>query len=226
MRIEHISDTHGFHNQLQLKGADILIHTGDATNYRDQYRNHNEFLNFFSWFREISSNYLLTMFIPGNHDSYIFENESLVKKMFEDVGIEFMHKREVIVDGLKFYGDSIMPRFGDWCYMTDRSKTNKHWEQIPIDTNVLLTHTPPKGILDLSERRDRTLEFCGDSALLKRVQKLPELKAHLYGHIHDNNDCKNNGIINRDNVIFSNASCVVDGKFDKGIINHGNILTI
>lgn len=226
MEIEHISDTHGFHEQIKLKGADVLVHTGDCTNYHDQYRNHHEFHKFIKWFERVSKNYSLTIFIPGNHDSFIFHNEKEVRKLMESMGIEFLHKKSITFQGLNFYGDSTCPRFGDWYYMTDRRKTNRHWEQIPFNTNVLLTHTPPKGILDLAENRKHNVELCGDSALLKTIKKLPDLQCHMFGHIHNNHDIENNGILKRDGIYFSNASLVVDGQFDKGIQNRSNIIQL
>ena len=42
-----ISDTHGYHGYLDIpENVDVLIHCGDATNYRDQYKNKVEFDNF------------------------------------------------------------------------------------------------------------------------------------------------------------------------------------
>lgn len=226
MKIEHITDTHGHHEGLELKGADILCFTGDCTNQHDQFTNHYEFVKFYNWLKDIRDAYSLVIFIPGNHDSYVFHNERSVREMMKDDGIEFLHKESLMVQGLKFYGDSICPRFGNWHYMTDRSKTNKHWELIPNDVDVLLTHTPPKGILDLTERQDHTLEMCGDSALRKRIKVLPKLNLHMFGHIHDCRNVENHGILKRDGVIFSNATSVIDGQFDRGVVNHGNIIEL
>ena len=40
MKILHISDTHGFHNLLTIpKDIDMVIHSGDSTNYKDLYKN-------------------------------------------------------------------------------------------------------------------------------------------------------------------------------------------
>ena len=146
--------------------------------------------------------------------------------MFKDIGVDFLNKDEVVIDGVKFYGDPITPTFGDWCYMTARNKTVKHWELTPQDVNVLLTHGPAKGILDLTEDFNHLLKMCGDGALGKRIKQLPELKVHLFGHVHSSKECKNNGILIRDGIQFSNASAVVDGKFDLGIVHHGNIIEL
>ena len=53
---------------------------------------------------------------------------------------------------------------------------------IPSDTNILITHSPPKGILDFDES---TGEHLGSWYLKERVEELENLKAHIFGHIHE-----------------------------------------
>lgn len=225
MKILHISDTHGLHHQLNIKNdIDVLAFTGDESNHRDPYRNEAEFYDFAQWFIDLPIKHKL--FIVGNHSTYIFHNEKIVRDLFQKNNITWLHKSSVVIDGIKFYGDGISPRFGDWVYTTDRAKTNKHWDLIPEDTQVLLTHTPPKGILDISENRLHEIELVGDSALWKRVQKLSLLKANLFGHIHNYKDIINTGTRTVDKVVFSNATAVTDAKFNEGITFHGNIIEI
>ncbi len=54
---------------------------------------------------------------------------------------------------------------------------------IPEDTHVLITHGPPRGILDLT--RGYPAEHVGCEDLLARIQHLSSLKAHIFGHIHE-----------------------------------------
>lgn len=225
LRVLHISDTHGFHDLLNIpQDIDVLAFTGDESNRRDPYFNESEFYDFAQWFAEIPIKHKL--FIVGNHSTYIFHNEKTVKELFQKNNITWLHKESITIDGIKFYGDGISPRFGDWVYTTDRAKTKKHWDLIPEDTQILLTHTPPKGILDITENRNHEIELVGDSALWKKVTKLPLLKAHLFGHIHNNKDIINTGTRTINNVIFSNATAVTDAKFNEGITFHGNIIEI
>lgn len=226
MKILHISDTHGHHRKLKLQEADILVYTGDESNQRSQFLNHTEFIDFFNWLSEVRGNFKRVLFVPGNHSTWIYHNEKEARRLFKSIDVDFLNKDEVVIDGIKFYGDPIMPRFGDWCYMTDRAKTVRHWDLIPTDVDVLLTHTPPKGVLDLSEDRYHSIEMCGDSALYKKILKLPNLKLHCFGHIHHNHGIRNNGILNLDGVLFSNATAVIEGKFDLGIVYHGNIIEL
>jgi Icc-related predicted phosphoesterase len=106
--------------------------------------------------------------------------------------------------------------------MKARGKIYMVWDQIPEDTDILITHGPPKGILDLTYRRDNAVDVCGDSSLLKRVMKL-DLKLMCFGHIHNCKDLTNAGIkkIFGKETIFSNGSCVTDGKWGQ-LSSHGN----
>lgn len=72
-------------------------------------------------------------------------------------------------------------------------------ESFPDDTQVLITHGPPHGILDKLPGSEGDCVGC--EALLGRVQTLPSLKLHVYGHIH----CSH-GKVQRNGVQFVNAS--------------------
>lgn len=56
----------------------------------------------------------------------------------------------------------------------------KHWEKIPLNTDVLITHGSPYGILDYTKYKMNV----GCEELLKKV-KLIKPKCHLFGHIHE-----------------------------------------
>ena len=70
------------------------------------------------------------------------------------------------------------------------------WKKIPDDTQILLTHSPPKGILD----RNIDGESQGCEKLLERVQEINPL-VHIFGHIHESY-----GIFPTSSTIFINAS--------------------
>ena len=135
----------------------------------------------------------------------------------------------VNIDGVKFYGTPITPTFGQWAFMKARDKTHHVWEAIPEDTGVLIVHGPPKSIRDLSYDRHGQLEFCGDNALLKRCMALKHtLKYMCFGHIHNMDGVLNQGTSTfaTTQTVFSNAACVDDGRFDRGLTSFGNVLEI
>lgn len=224
MRIWHISDTHGYHDLLTVpEGIDLIIHTGDCSNNKEASLNESEVFNFIDWFKALPG---LKLFVPGNHDTSI--ERGLVRDSdFLNANIMMLNHSDVVLDGIKFFGSPYTPSFGNgWAYNIKREKLNRYWDQIPEDTNVLLTHGPPKGILDLTENRDYSLEQCGDGALYKKIQKLPNLTHNLFGHIHSFKSCINHGIRFVNNITYSNACILEDGGFVRGPINNGNEIII
>jgi len=224
VRIWHISDTHTYQGQLIIpEGIDLAIHSGDATNYRDPIRNESEMWAFLEWYAalEIPNK----VFVCGNHDTSV--ERGLVKaEQIRDLGITYLFNETVEIDGYKIWGSPHTPTFGEWAFMKARNKIYQVWDSIPDDTDIIVTHGPPKGILDITNRHNNLQEQCGDSALLKRILAI-EPTLVCYGHIHS---CK--GIYNAGtkqiagcSTLFSNGSCASDGVWGKAT-SHGNILTI
>ena len=78
-----------------------------------------------------------------------------------------LHQSACVVEGLKIFGT----RF---CWPKQQWEINEHWSQIPKDTDILVTHGPPQGILDGGS---------GCGALLGVIRKIrPRLV--VFGHIH------------------------------------------
>jgi Icc-related predicted phosphoesterase len=164
------------------------------------------------------------IYVAGNHDTSIAVG--LVKpRFFENNGIIYLQDQEVVIDGVKFYGSPWTPSFGNWGFMKKRHKLHDIWTQIPEDTDVLITHGPPKGVRDLTLNRDNELEQVGDISLVKRIVNL-KLKLHCFGHIHDTDGIRNQGTSKYSGIptIFSNAACVTDGKNE--ITSFGNRINL
>jgi len=69
---------------------------------------------------------------------------------------------------------------------------------IPENTDVLVTHGPPFGVLD----KNYNQMHCGCKSLLQRVMQVRP-KLHIFGHIHEGY-----GVEAREGVTFMNASSV------------------
>ena len=219
-KIWHISDTHCLHHNLNMpKDIDLVIHTGDASNWRDPFRNESEVINFLEWYAKLPIENKI--FCAGNHDTSI-EKGLVTKNLMEDMGIHYLYCDSIEIRGLKIWGAPYVPTYGDWAFMKNRQKIAKVWNEIPDDADILVTHGPPKGILDLTYDRDNKVKLCGDSALLKRVLAL-DIKLVCFGHIHNCKDLTNSGTkqIFGKKTIFSNATCVNDGKWGQ-LSSHGN----
>ena len=76
----------------------------------------------------------------------------------------------------------------------DGNKDNGNNNKVPEDTDILITHGPPKFILD------KCPESVGCEALLRRVKKI-QPKIHCFGHIHEGH-----GYVKHWNTQFINAS--------------------
>jgi Icc-related predicted phosphoesterase len=217
--------THTYHDLLKVpKGIDMIIHSGDCSNPRDPYNNEPEVREFIDWYKELSPKYKI--YVAGNHDSSI-EKKLVTKKDFEDNGIIYLENDYVAIEGIKIFGSPYTPNFGNWSFMRDRNKLDRFWcNAIHDDTDIVITHGPPKGILDKSENRDGLMECCGDKSLLNKLLQV-QPAYHLFGHIHNGGSIVNAGLqkLSIYDTFFSNGSVVTDRKFGK-LSSNGNILVI
>lgn len=225
IKVWHISDTHTFHGLLEIPNdVDIVIHSGDATNPKNPHLNRAEMENFIEWYAELTIP--TKIFVAGNHDTSI-EKKLITRKEFEERSIIYLENETINILGLNIWGSPTTPAFGEgWAFNKRRDKLHAHWSKIPEDTDIIIVHGPPKGILDSSYDRSYKMEFCGCEALRKRINVVkPKLVA--FGHIHNCEDIINSGTrtIPYLNTIFSNGSVVTDGKFGR-LSSNGNIIEI
>jgi Icc-related predicted phosphoesterase len=225
MKIWHISDTHGYHDLLKVPdGIDMVIHSGDCSNPRDPYNNEPEVREFIHWYKNLPIKHKI--YVAGNHDTSIEKGLVSVSQFYE-YNIHYLENDYVDIEGIKIFGSPNTPNFGNWAFMKDRAKLERHWKlAIHEECDIIVTHGPPKGMLDLSVNRDHKLEFCGDKSLLNRVLEI-QPAYHLFGHIHNTGDIVNAGIqkLSTHNTWFSNGSVVTDRKF--GILtSNGNIFKL
>lgn len=196
LKIVAISDTHNRHRELkELKrlnldgdlvndaSGDIIFHTGDATNEGGL----SEVESFLEWFGSLDFKH--KVFVPGNHDWLFERNPQLGRELCEKHGVTLLMHESVEIEGVKIFGSPWTPRFFDWAFnacrtLTEATSTGRPWlfdlwEQIPADTNILLTHGPAYGILDATPRG----ELVGCEWLLNKIREIkPDI--HICGHIH------------------------------------------
>jgi len=217
-----ISDTHSYHDLLTVpEDIDMVIHAGDSTNPYGWVQNQPEFEAFYEWFVYLPIQY--KVLIAGNHDAWATKKYNVDR--VKESGIHYLEHEYVELAGLKIFGSPYTPNFGEWHFMKDRSKLDEYWKQVPENLDILVTHGPPKGILDLSRNRDNVLEYCGDQALFNRVVGDIKPKYHVFGHIHNFEDCINQGRRIYKDITFINASVVTDRQF--GVLSsNGEIIDV
>jgi len=224
IKILHFGDTHGNHRKLEVpEDIDIAIFSGDAGTYRDAYMNEPIVRDFIDWYYGLDIPHKIM--IAGNHDSAI-ESNLITKGDISRRNIIYLENEDVTIKGIKIWGSPYTPSFNNWSFNKARHKLHEIWDHIPKDTDILVTHGPPKGVLDLTENRDGSLEMCGCANLFRQVYQRVKPKYHLFGHIHNryNAEYHNTGLLKIANcdTIFSNGSVCKDGQMSK-TFNNGNI---
>jgi Icc-related predicted phosphoesterase len=194
MKMVAVSDTHGSHDYLGVPDGDVLIHCGDAE--LSDWGRYNSFLR---WFDSQPHDHKL--FVPGNHDFLMQTNTFNCVLDFEKHGIYTLIDKEHVIDDVKFYGSPWTPMFNNWAFMKSEKYLKSHWDSIPEDTNVLITHGPAYG---LGDAITRTTKHLGSKSLEKRLRKLPNLDYHFFGHIHSSS-----GILNDEETGFVSCNCSV-----------------
>ena len=197
MKIITISDSHGQHHDLKLPSGDMLIHAGDVTSSGTK----TQVLDFLQWYGAL--NYKYKIFIAGNHDFYFEQaGPEEIKQLIPD-DVIYLNDSGVVINGLHIWGSPVQPWFYDWAFNKQRGAAiRQHWELIPMDTDILITHGPAHSVLDLTQGNE--LAGCFD---LLEVIKEVKPKVHVSGHIHEGY-----GQINLFGVKFINAS-VLDENY-------------
>ena len=203
MKIWFISDTHTRHQQLQIPSVDVVIHAGDEAKEHDPALNAAEARAFFDWYQGLPIPHKL--FVPGNHSVAL--ERGLIKPA-DYPGICFLIHEATKIEGWKVFGSPYTPRFFDWAYMKARQKLEPVWASVPEDVDILVTHGPPKGVLDLTIDRDsKGLVQVGCNALRRHVDQRIRPRIHAFGHLHDEIGISNYGQYTRGGTQFINAAC-------------------
>ena len=191
MKFVAISDTHGQHVQLSLPQADAIIHAGDLSKRGTAQQVHD----FLQWFSGLDYKYRI--FIAGNHD-FLFERlpAEQVNALLPD-NVIYLNDNGIEIEGITIWGSPVQPWFHDWAFNRQRgADISKHWNLIPDDTNILITHGPAKGILD------RTVygQEVGCADLADAIDR-SRPAVHICGHIHEAY-----GVVEGGQTRFINAS--------------------
>jgi Icc-related predicted phosphoesterase len=185
------SDTHELHEDLVMPQGDILLYAGDLSFFS---RSLDAIDSFNEWLHGLPYRHrLMTL---GNHE-LLFEQKPLLIDSLLD-GATVLVNDSVEVEGLKVFGSPTTTHLGT-AFGVPRSEARRQlWARVPDDTNVLLVHGPPYGVLDGMAGSD---EHVGDPELLARISELRELRLVVFGHVH-----AAPGIVERNGVTFVNAS--------------------
>jgi Icc-related predicted phosphoesterase len=197
MKVVTISDTHNYNEKIKVPDGDILIHAGDLTSMGY----FGEIARALDWLSSLPHQYKIL--VPGNHDFFAMDSSEAFNTLCKQRSIHCLLNNKIAIDGLKIWGSPYTPTFGDWAFMHSESELFRIFEKIPNDLDILITHGPPKGILDEVGRGDNT----GSSSLLECVMRAKP-RFHIFGHIHEYG-CEIKKI---NETTFINA-CVLDPSY-------------
>ena len=183
MKVVCISDTHT--REPELPDGDILVHAGDALSVGTD----NEWYRFLRWMQK-QRQYKHIFYVPGNHDVCVYKLVHLRQQEAADYGVTMLVDQLWEKDDLRVYGSPWVPYInGRWAFEGDQyddedllRKFSGIWQ---LDSScgepkkeILITHSPPKGILDEGQHH------FGSEQLLEVVLRVkPDL--HVFGHVHE-----------------------------------------
>ncbi|MDP2435619.1 MAG: metallophosphatase domain-containing protein [archaeon] len=162
IRIVCISDTHNEHRKLDpMPAGDVLLSAGDISKFGRT--EHIEDFN--QWLGEQA--YAAKVVVHGNHEQPNWPRPGAREMRDVITNGLVLNQSACTVHGLKVFGT----RF---CWPRKEWEHSEHWAEIPPDTDILLTHGPPEGILDGGS---------GCGALSRAIRKIkPRLV--VFGHVH------------------------------------------
>ena len=219
MKVWFISDTHNLHDELQVPEVDLVVHCGDESTHGNALKNEPEARKFFAWY--VALDIPTKVFVPGNHSTAI---EQALVRAADFPEVAFLIHDQMEWNGLKIFGSPYTPRFHDWAYMKKRTQLDALWQSIPEDVDILVTHGPPKGVLDVTrDIESKHLVQVGCAALRRHVDYRIQPKIHAFGHLHDEKGVSNYGMYTRGLTQFINCSCCnLAGKLE----NNGFVVQI
>ena len=194
LTIVAISDTHQLHREVEVPPGDLLIHAGDFTMFSNSAA---AILDFDDWLGELPHRW--KVLIPGNHEFFLESDPSRRGRITNatiliDEGVEIM--------GLKTWGSPMTPLYGGaFGRSSGRDRANVY-AQIPGDSDILVTHGPPFGILDQAPGSEY---HSGCPQLLDAVRRIKPM-IHIFGHAHGGY-----GTFNTPDTLFVNAALPGEG---------------
>lgn len=145
--------------------------------------------------------------IAGNHD---FGLAGSVNNIYaHNLNWVYLRDETVRVNGLKIHGSPWTPTYGPWAFMQDDLVLFDKWAMIPTDVDILMTHGPPKGVMDVGHGG----VAAGSESLRRRLLELDGPMLHIFGHIHGSR-----GETHDDTTITANVAYVDEAYQPVGIM--------
>jgi predicted phosphodiesterase len=173
VRLVCLSDTHNLHDRLSVPDGDVLVHAGDFSARGAE----REVAAFGAFLARLPHRHKVV--VAGNHDFLFQTKPARARELLGDV--IYLEDAAARVGELTLWGSPWQPWFHDWAFNLPRGRAlAEKWALVPDGVDVLVTHGPPHGLLDLTAHGERV--GCEDlTRALDRIR--PRL--HVFGHIHE-----------------------------------------
>lgn len=182
MRIVCLSDTHNLHRSITVRmQGDLLIHAGDFSFF---FEDRPAIRDFNAWLGELPFQYKVV--VPGNHERIMYDRPELRRLI---TNAKLLINEELIVGGIKLWGSPVTCDDEAFGYST-ADERRALYKTIPADTDILITHGPPSGVLDVEFSGDGVHRGCLE--LLTEVQRVNP-QVHIFGHVHRSHGAKRIG---------------------------------
>ncbi|KAH7919901.1 Metallo-dependent phosphatase [Leucogyrophana mollusca] len=219
-----ISDTHS--RVFPVPPGDVLLHAGDLSSWGSL----DELRPTVEWLKSLE--HPVKIMIAGNHDLCLDEQWGLQTYginpddirharayVRSDAGLHYLEYEAFQFTApsgrtWKVYGSPAAPIHVQGAFQYGTSEEARAiYDRIPLDTEILVTHTPPF----MTQDRTRKGKNAGCQILASALQQLPECRLHVFGHIHEANgaqtDTDASGGTGR---VFVNAA----------VASHGNAIVV
>lgn len=223
-----ISDTHGAHRQLaNVPEGDVLIHAGDCCS-KDTVRGDptlrkagNSLIDFLDWFGSLP--HPVKILVAGNHDTPFtgrdwFSGKPLAmtveraRQCCANAGVLYLEHQELLIDRLRVFGTPWQPHYKSMAFNADDAARRRLFGQVPQGIDILVSHCPPAGVLDVNDKQ----QSCGCPVLAEHLETI-DPRLHVFGHIHksagtvrDGDRISVNAALPGEKFTLSNPPTVVD----------------
>lgn len=214
MKIACFSDPHNQY-PAEMPDADFLFISGDLTGRGSEMELEDYCVYLAEWVKK----YQKVIVIAGNHDWIAERQPEKTRQMIEATGAVYLNdqayelKDEKTGETWKVWGSPIQPWFFDWAFNRGRGvDIQEHWDLIPDDTEILMTHGPVFGYGDQVKMRGSPNkgEHVGCANLRQTIEtRLTKVRLHISGHIHEGH-----GVYTDGRVTYINCS-LLDERYSQ-----------
>ncbi|RDX46928.1 Metallo-dependent phosphatase [Lentinus brumalis] len=199
-----VSDNHSF--VFPVPPGDVLLHSGDLSRH-GTLKDLEVTLN---WMKSLP--HAAKFFIAGNHDLVLDRNYEQggsmrtyrpldVKDKDLSAARKLVRSKELRKAGMIYlehetttytsptgkaytiYGSPAAPFYSIGAFQYKEGDGKAIYDRIPASTDILMTHTPPFGICDVTKRKKHA--GCAELADRLTHEDLQRCRLHVYGHIHE-----------------------------------------